>query len=318
MSASANGLVQPITYSGAWGQSNCACFLADHTAFTTTTGARATFTRTYEQGDQVALVMAEGPGRGKASIPTRWQVAHEHRHVLLRQYQPGGRVRAGDDGRRSHAGCGQPSHAWATAHRRGCRPRPHGHVVGLGWRTGWKESHVRATLSAIRTTCGLVDCASSEVELMTVSHREGLLRRLARLGAVPETTLDQRDGASPASEPGRRTQDFRSTQRETFAAPKRPTGHFTPTFPVPNVTNHDLQSDTRPATSMHRAGVLDRPIRLQLRSPVFHACRREDPCSLRATGGLVEDRPPERFLRCSRSSSPRTEGVRPTWQQSVT
>ena len=68
MSASANGLVQPITYSGAWGQSNCACFLADHTAFTTTNGARATFTRTYEQGDQVALVMAEGPGRGKASI----------------------------------------------------------------------------------------------------------------------------------------------------------------------------------------------------------------------------------------------------------
>jgi len=68
MSASANGLVQPITYSGAWGQSNCACFLADHTAFTTMNGARATFTRTYEQGDQVALVMAEGPGRGKASI----------------------------------------------------------------------------------------------------------------------------------------------------------------------------------------------------------------------------------------------------------
>lgn len=68
MSASANGLVQPITYSGAWGQSNCACFLADHTAFTTAKGARATFMRSYEQGDQVALVMAEGPSRGKASI----------------------------------------------------------------------------------------------------------------------------------------------------------------------------------------------------------------------------------------------------------
>ena len=61
------------------------------------------------------------------------------------------------------------------------------------------------------------------------------------------------------------------------------------------LTNHDLQSDTRPGTSMRRARVPDRPIRLQLRSPVFHARRREDPCSLRAKGGIVEDRPPEHF-----------------------
>jgi hypothetical protein len=60
--------VQPITYSGAWGQSNCGCFLADHTAFTKKSGASVKFTRTYEKGDQVALVMAKGPGRGRASI----------------------------------------------------------------------------------------------------------------------------------------------------------------------------------------------------------------------------------------------------------
>ena len=58
----------PITYTGTWGVGNCDCFLAGHTAFTTKSGDRATFTRTYEQGDQVALVMAEGPGRGVASI----------------------------------------------------------------------------------------------------------------------------------------------------------------------------------------------------------------------------------------------------------
>ena len=60
--------VQALTYTGTWGQSNCACFLAGHTAFATKSWARATFVRTYTEGDQVALVMAEGPGRGLASI----------------------------------------------------------------------------------------------------------------------------------------------------------------------------------------------------------------------------------------------------------
>ncbi len=60
--------VQTITYTGTWGQGNCSCFLAGHTAYTTKSGARATFTRTYEAGDQVALVMAEGPGHGAFSI----------------------------------------------------------------------------------------------------------------------------------------------------------------------------------------------------------------------------------------------------------
>jgi hypothetical protein len=59
---------QSISYTGPWTQTNCECFLAEHTLRTSTSGARATFTRTYVQGDQVALVMAMGPGRGKASI----------------------------------------------------------------------------------------------------------------------------------------------------------------------------------------------------------------------------------------------------------
>jgi hypothetical protein len=57
-----------ITYSGVWGQSNCACHLADHTALTTRRGASVSITRTFERGDQVAVVMAKGPGRGVASI----------------------------------------------------------------------------------------------------------------------------------------------------------------------------------------------------------------------------------------------------------
>ena len=68
VSVGAYAPAQDILYTGTWRQSNCACFLAGHTAFTTMSGARATFTRTYEAGDQVALVMAEGPGRGKAGI----------------------------------------------------------------------------------------------------------------------------------------------------------------------------------------------------------------------------------------------------------
>jgi hypothetical protein len=57
-----------LSYTGTWGQSNCTCFLRGHTAFTTRSGARVMFTRTYEGGDHVALVMAKGPGRGRASI----------------------------------------------------------------------------------------------------------------------------------------------------------------------------------------------------------------------------------------------------------
>lgn len=57
-----------FTYKGPWATTSCDCFLGGKTARTTTQGARATFTRTYDEGDHVALVMAEGPGRGVASI----------------------------------------------------------------------------------------------------------------------------------------------------------------------------------------------------------------------------------------------------------
>ncbi len=57
-----------FTYTGTWSTTNCLCFLQGHAARTSSYGARATFTRTYEQGDHVALVMAKGPGRGRAAI----------------------------------------------------------------------------------------------------------------------------------------------------------------------------------------------------------------------------------------------------------
>jgi hypothetical protein len=57
-----------ITYTGSWSTGNCACFLQGHTARTSAANARATFTRTYDQGDHLAFVMAEGPGRGRATI----------------------------------------------------------------------------------------------------------------------------------------------------------------------------------------------------------------------------------------------------------
>jgi hypothetical protein len=68
VAATAYAWEQPMGYTGAWGRAHCTCFLAAHTAFTSAAGARATFTRTYARGDQVALVMATGPGRGAASI----------------------------------------------------------------------------------------------------------------------------------------------------------------------------------------------------------------------------------------------------------
>ena len=60
--------VQGIDYSGTWLAGDCACFLAGHTAYTTEARARSSFTRTYEQGDQIALVMVEGPDHGTLGI----------------------------------------------------------------------------------------------------------------------------------------------------------------------------------------------------------------------------------------------------------
>jgi hypothetical protein len=65
---SATGPSGTLSYSGTWGTASCSCFLWEHTRRTSQSGARVTFTRTYEKGDQVALVMALGPNRGRASI----------------------------------------------------------------------------------------------------------------------------------------------------------------------------------------------------------------------------------------------------------
>ena len=71
----ASGAISPeyqsfgrFTYTGTWSTSFCVCFLQWDTARTWAPSARATFTRTYEQGDHMALVMAKGPGRGRATI----------------------------------------------------------------------------------------------------------------------------------------------------------------------------------------------------------------------------------------------------------
>jgi hypothetical protein len=72
-SATTYGWTQAIDYTGNWQPTACACFLADGT-LRSDAGARASFTRTYEDGDQVAFVMAQGPGRGRAGIRVdgRW------------------------------------------------------------------------------------------------------------------------------------------------------------------------------------------------------------------------------------------------------
>jgi hypothetical protein len=57
-----------IRYAGTWTSSHCTCHSAGDTRHTTDDGARATFTRTYEKGDHVAVVMPEGPNRGRAAI----------------------------------------------------------------------------------------------------------------------------------------------------------------------------------------------------------------------------------------------------------
>lgn len=65
---SATGPSGTLASSGTWATTTCSCFLWERTRRTSQSGARMTFTRTYEQGDQVALVMALGPARGRASI----------------------------------------------------------------------------------------------------------------------------------------------------------------------------------------------------------------------------------------------------------
>jgi hypothetical protein len=65
---SATGPSGTFLYSGTWQTTSCSCFLWGQTGRTSQAGARVTFTRTYEQGDQVSIVMAYGPNRGTASV----------------------------------------------------------------------------------------------------------------------------------------------------------------------------------------------------------------------------------------------------------
>jgi hypothetical protein len=65
---SATGPEQVLTYTGNWATTFCSCFLWEGTRRTSAPGARVSFTRTYDEGDHVALVMATGPLRGRAGI----------------------------------------------------------------------------------------------------------------------------------------------------------------------------------------------------------------------------------------------------------
>ena len=57
-----------VTYTGQWATSSCTCFLWGATRRSSASGARVTFSHTFAQGDHMAVVMAKGPGRGRAAI----------------------------------------------------------------------------------------------------------------------------------------------------------------------------------------------------------------------------------------------------------
>ena len=55
-------------FTGTWTTSQCVCHSGGATRRTVDEGARAKFVRTYVKGDHVAVLMAEGPTRGRAAI----------------------------------------------------------------------------------------------------------------------------------------------------------------------------------------------------------------------------------------------------------
>ncbi len=61
---------EPITldYSGRWTLGSCACASGGTQRATNRAGAAVEFTRSFAEGDHVALVMATGPGRGRAGV----------------------------------------------------------------------------------------------------------------------------------------------------------------------------------------------------------------------------------------------------------
>jgi len=57
-----------FAYTGTWSKSNCTCATNGTQTYSTKSGASADFLRTYIRGDNTGIVMAEGPGRGRAKI----------------------------------------------------------------------------------------------------------------------------------------------------------------------------------------------------------------------------------------------------------
>ena len=64
----AEGAQGTWTYTGRWGVSTCLCADGYRQTYTTAAGASATFAVTAKAGERLALMMAEGPGRGSARI----------------------------------------------------------------------------------------------------------------------------------------------------------------------------------------------------------------------------------------------------------
>lgn len=57
-----------LAYTGVWRTGTCVCWSADHTSKTRARGAAVEITRTFAEGEPVALVMERAPDRGKVRI----------------------------------------------------------------------------------------------------------------------------------------------------------------------------------------------------------------------------------------------------------
>jgi hypothetical protein len=90
-------------------------------------------------------------------------------------------------------------------------------------------------------------------------------------------------------------QDLRTREHETSVARNgRQAASRGPGCSLP--CSHGRNHTRRSCSSMLRAPLPDRLVHLRFRSPVLHARRHQDSCSLRAQGVKVWDRSPEHFL----------------------
>lgn len=75
--------IPEITYGGSWSTSRCGCASGATQTYTRQKGAAVSITQEFSAGDHAALVMAQGPGRGKADVlvdGTLEQVVDTHAH----------------------------------------------------------------------------------------------------------------------------------------------------------------------------------------------------------------------------------------------